>query len=378
MVLSRDQVHVFDATTGGERTVFGGTGSAPGQLLDAQGMAWDYPVLKEHDNKCDDKENKHQGRLFVADTGNHRIQVFHGSGELVAAWSTRKAKQHPLASGRAGRTGGEGEGEQEDIVEGESVPDDDCQWPHSLAITGGHVWVADGHDRVHVFTLSGKHLCSAGQAGLGSNCYDRLSGMAPRLRFGPGDGKQWQWDVLLADQNNNRVQVAECCMPGQTRGRRARGEGSNTQSSLRPYAHSYGQPYSHSLIGAYSGFPPGRGGSYLDRNVGSDNNNTTNLEVTIRWKFAHIPGEHGVHHCPSALATHEQDLWILDSVNGCLDLFALTNVSPTWVRTLATDLTGARALAIDSGAGLVYVADTTRNRVLVFPWKCSTSDVPCK
>ena len=48
-------------------THWGGLGSEPGQFRTPHGLAWDS-----------------RGRLFVADRGNVRIQIFEGGGALMA------------------------------------------------------------------------------------------------------------------------------------------------------------------------------------------------------------------------------------------------------------------------------------------------------
>jgi DNA-binding beta-propeller fold protein YncE len=100
---------------------FGSLGAAPGQLLSPGGAAWGK-----------------QDRLYVADTGNHRVQVFTPEGKLLYGW------------GGAGSDPGQ------------------FLSPSGIAVgAGDEVYVADtGNDRVQVFAGDGKFLRQWGGAGV--------------------------------------------------------------------------------------------------------------------------------------------------------------------------------------------------------------------
>jgi len=113
--------------TGAFLTAWGSFGTGEGQFKTPQGLAVDM-----------------DGRLYVADTGNHRVQKFTGSGVFLTMW------------GRNGGTdGSSGNGEGE------------LSSPYDVAVDAeGHVFVTDSaNNRIQKFTSSGGFLAAFSVSG---------------------------------------------------------------------------------------------------------------------------------------------------------------------------------------------------------------------
>jgi subtilisin family serine protease len=151
---SRIQVFAYDPATGAathERT-FGSLGTADGRFNRPAGVAVG-PL----------------GRLYVADTGNDRIQVFGEDGAHLHTFGTRG--------------GGIGQ-----FLEPAGIALDEA----------GLVYVADtGNDRIQVFSGSGSPIGSFGSSGTGEGRFD-----GPRDVRIDGLGR-----ILVADTSNHRIQV---------------------------------------------------------------------------------------------------------------------------------------------------------------------------
>jgi DNA-binding beta-propeller fold protein YncE len=130
-------------------------GSGPGQFTEPRGIAIDTQSSK----------------VFVADTGNHRIQVFNQTGLFLFEWGSQ----------------GSGPGQFEE--------------PSAIAIdsTNSKVYVADtGNHRIQVFNQTGLFLFEWGSQGNGPGQFKEPSGIA----INSNSGK-----VYVADTGNDRVQV---------------------------------------------------------------------------------------------------------------------------------------------------------------------------
>jgi DNA-binding beta-propeller fold protein YncE len=130
---------------------WGGHGREPGEFLRPQSMAID--------------ENDH---LWVADSCNHRIQIFDADGKLLRSW------------GEAGNEPGK------------------LYYPYSIALDGnGHLYVVEyGNHRIQKFTLDGKSLGCWGE-----------SGREPGQLFNPwGLVRSSDGRLFVLDTNNHRVQ----------------------------------------------------------------------------------------------------------------------------------------------------------------------------
>lgn len=156
------------------------------------------------------------GNIYVADTGNMRIQKFSPQREFLLAWGSKGTEDGQfvtpmgIAIGQddtvyisdEGRDdvqvftpdgtflsafGGAGRGDgQFDLVSGVAVGPD------------GDVWVSDwGNNRIHHFDAAGTWIASWGEVGSAEGEIDNPSGVAVDS----------QGRVYVADQDNNRVQV---------------------------------------------------------------------------------------------------------------------------------------------------------------------------
>jgi len=112
-----------------------------------------------------------EGDVFIADTWNHRIQVFTPAGEYITSWGHFGQRETP-----------------------------DAFWgPRDVAVDkNGHVYVADtGNKRIVVFDTEGEFITEFGEVGYGDGQFDEPSGLAL-----DGDG-----NLYVADTWNQRIQV---------------------------------------------------------------------------------------------------------------------------------------------------------------------------
>jgi tripartite motif-containing protein 71 len=139
--------------------MWGTRGSAPGQFLSPWNLALDTA-----------------GQVYVTDAGNHRVQVFTADGIFLRAWGTQGA-----APGQFTHPGG-------------------------IAVDGdGNVFVSDRNDRVQMFTSEGGFVRAWGSRGQGDGQFTPLP---TRGLTGPG-GIAVSQDglVYVADSWSSRVQV---------------------------------------------------------------------------------------------------------------------------------------------------------------------------
>lgn len=132
-------------------TQWGGIGSGPGLFSNPIGVAVDGA-----------------GNVYVADTGNHRVQKFDANGTFLLQWGT-------LGTGNGQFNG-----------------------PRGIAVRAGSVFVVDGgNSRVQVFTLAGAYVTQWGSNGTGNGQFLAARGIA----IDPG-----YFVVLVTDATLNRVQ----------------------------------------------------------------------------------------------------------------------------------------------------------------------------
>jgi len=205
------------------REVFGAQGAAAGQLQNPRGIAIDE-----------------DGLVYVADSGNHRIQVFTAEGEFVESWGGRSIAEEESTRARGFNepwdvtvgVGGDvyvadtwnhrvqklnedGEGITAWGTFGESRPEDGevgrklFYGPRGVAVgpppeagaeDGGDrlVYVADtGNKRIQAFELNGGFALQWGGGGPEEGQLDEPVGVA----FGP------EGDLYVADTWNRRIQV---------------------------------------------------------------------------------------------------------------------------------------------------------------------------
>jgi uncharacterized protein (TIGR03663 family) len=152
-----NRVQVLDEA-GNFVRAWGSAGSGPGQFQEPWGIAVSG-----------------DGRVYVADTWNHRVQVFDSQGNYLFGWG-QFADTQGQADGQPGAFWG----------------------PRDLALDAdGNVYVADtGNKRIQEFTADGEFLGQWGGAGATPGRFDEPTGVA----VGP-DGS-----IYVADTWNRRVQ----------------------------------------------------------------------------------------------------------------------------------------------------------------------------
>ena len=108
------------------------------------------------------------GNIYIADTGNHRIQKFNSKGQFIAKW------------------GNEGSG------------DGQFYNPYGIAIdSSGNVYVADtGNHRIQKFTSNGQFIAKWGSYGTGDGQFNLPRGIA----IDSSD------NIYVADTGNSRIQ----------------------------------------------------------------------------------------------------------------------------------------------------------------------------
>ncbi len=156
-----------------QQVIGGAVGTEPGQFNHPRGVA-----------------RGPAGNLFVADSDNHRVQVFGPDGVLVRQWGSRCQ----LETGQ-GCLDTDGDGP---LADG----DGQCQEPWGIAVDDqGTVYVADTwNHRIQVFDSDGTFLTKWGTYGLTTD--------AGQLLYGPRDvAVDTLGRVLVTDTGNKRVLV---------------------------------------------------------------------------------------------------------------------------------------------------------------------------
>ena len=131
------------------------------------------------------------GNVYVADTGNNRIQKFSSNGTFIAKWGTtcdlRLNVGCTNSSTLASSLLDEGDGQ--------------FNSPSSVAVnpSSGNVYVADtGNNRIEEFTSSGIFIKKWGSSGSADGEFIGPTGIAVSVSSG---------NVYVADYGNNRIQV---------------------------------------------------------------------------------------------------------------------------------------------------------------------------
>ena len=115
------------------------------------------------------------GTVFVADTGNHRIQVFHANGTFIFAFGSEGSGEGNFSSPRG-----------VDVTK-------------SSPMSRTKIVVADtGNHRIQVFHANGTFDFAFGSEGSGNGNFSSPEGVATR-RAGGG--------IAVADTGNHRIQV---------------------------------------------------------------------------------------------------------------------------------------------------------------------------
>jgi len=156
-VNDRVSAYEYNSGTPMRKTLsWGSSGSGTTDLNRPQGLAID----------------KASGWIYIADTENHRVQVFMPEGVFLFQW------------GLKGVWGGR------------------FQFPTDISIDEeGHVFVADSQNhRVQVFDRKGNVLCAWGKEGSAGKCFK----CPRRLCVAVIDGNRY---LFVSDRENHRVQV---------------------------------------------------------------------------------------------------------------------------------------------------------------------------
>ena len=187
--------------------------------------------------------------IAVADTGNHRIQVFHPDGTFAFKFGTR----------------GDGDGEFESPA-GVAFDDDDL------------ILVADtGNHRVQGFSIDGEFLWKFGSHGSGPLQFD-----GPRDVHGDSETGRGS-EIIVVDTGNDRIQfIVEPVHPGEAKFQRAIGpNATEDEPTNRPRTGDLKLDGPSSVdIGRYGGF----------RLAVAD---TGNDRVQISWSFGRYPRNFG-------------------------------------------------------------------------------------
>jgi uncharacterized protein (TIGR03663 family) len=176
---------------------FGQPGSGPGSFAEPRGLATDTA-----------------GNLYVADTKNHRIQVFDPSGKLLRSFGTKGPGDGQLNepcgvavdstgevwvadtwNGRIARFGPDGSWRGALID-----PQKPFFGPRAVVISKGQIFVADtGNKRIARFEPDGRRISDWGTNGIGAGQFVEPVGLAADAA-----GNIW-----VADTGNHRIQIFE-------------------------------------------------------------------------------------------------------------------------------------------------------------------------
>jgi aldose sugar dehydrogenase len=113
-----------------------------------------------------------EGNVYVADTGNDRIQVFSTNGTFISQWA------------RPGEVAGNGT----------------LRSPQGIAVdsSSGNVYVADtGNNRIQIFSTNGTFISRLGTYGTDNGSFIHPEGVA----------SDQEGNVYVADTGNNRIQI---------------------------------------------------------------------------------------------------------------------------------------------------------------------------
>lgn len=288
---------------------WGSSGSGNGQFSAPSGVALDAG-----------------GNVYVADTGNHRIQKFTSAGTYVSQW------------------GGFGSGNGQ------------FSSPNGIAIAGGNVYVVDtGNQRVQVFTTSGAYVSQWGTAGSGNGQF-----VQPLCVAVDGGG-----DVYVTDGSLNRVQKFTGAGAYLTQWGTTGGNSGEFNPASGIAVDGWGV-VNVTDLGLHRIEQFGSGGAFL-----------------AQWGgFGTIPGAFDT---PRGIATDGANLYVVDTSNNRVQFLSHVGYYVTEWGTAGTgngQFTNPRAAATDGS--VVYVADTGANRIQKFGFApteecptCPTQPDPC-
>jgi streptogramin lyase len=270
---------------------FGEVGTEPGKLKTPWGVAVDSA-----------------GNLWVADTGNNRIEKFDAEGKYLSKFGETGSEPGKLSG------------------------------PEGIAIDSkGNIWVADsGNNRIEEFGPEGKYLLTVGSAGTEPGKFKAPAAIA-------FDSKSNMW---VADTGNSRVEkfdtehkyVSEFGSPGTEPGKLAEPKG----IAIDAEGHVWVSDTGNNRIQEFSTT------GTLIRQVGSSG-----------------PGEGRLNSPQSIGFDSTGNLWVVDGLNSRAESFTASGAYASqigWKGTEQGQLSEPRAIAIDSHGNL-WVSDSTNNRV---------------
>ena len=255
------------------------------------------------------------GTVFVADTGNHRIQVFHANGTFIFAFGSEGSGEGNFSSPRG-----------IDVTK-------------SSPISRSKIVVADtGNHRIQVFHVNGTFDFAFGSEGSGNGNFSSPEGVATR-RTGS--------DIAVADTGNHRIQVFD--------------RSGTFDFAFGSEGSGNGQFLSPGGVGMY------RNGYLVVADTG---NNRTQRFLSNGW-FDRVIGSNGTGDgefvAPQSVNVGWGLVTVADTGNNRTQLFG----GVTFDRSVGSEGSGDGQLLSPEGAATgaysrTYVADTGNHRIQVF------------
>lgn len=249
-----------------------------------------------------------EGKLWVVDTANNRVEEFSSSGGYIAKF------------GEAGSGNGQ------------------LKEPEGIALDSvGHIWIADtGNNRIQEFSSAGVYMATVGSLGTESGKFKAPAALA----FDP-KGNMW-----VADSGNSRIEkfdkeskyVSEFGSAGAEPGKLAEPKGIAVDSGEHIWIADTG----NNRIQEFS-----TSGSLLKR-FGTPGAGEGQLNAPIDLKIDSLG-----------------NIWTVDSNNNRAESFSPGGAIVTQIGfkgTEAGQLTGPRSLAVDA-TGKIWVSDSSNNRL---------------
>jgi uncharacterized protein (TIGR03663 family) len=287
---------------------FGQPGSEPGQFNNPHGVA----VAAD-------------GSLYVADSGNHRIQHLSPEGDVLQVWG----QQSPVMGGDA--------------------PDGTFSEPWDVAIgPDGSVYVADTwNHRVQKFTSEGKFLAKWG-FGISQNMDDPFGMYGPRGITVDADGL-----IYVTDTGNKRIIIYD-----------ADGQFVNQFGEGGFDANQFSEPVGIAVNSIGQMFVAD---TWNQRIQALQIDSTSGLLPVTRWDVDGWYGK-GITNYPYIAASNDGHVWITDPESPRIVEYTSTGELVRYWGILGADLAGMNlptGIGTDKSGGL-WVVDTGNGRILHF------------